>query len=386
MKTPKKLKLKQKCISNEKMIPIYNLDDENVQRLNIDDYNINNLNSTNIDKEININIKSNIERKMSEKFLKKLNKKQKTGISDLNISSTNNTNILNDLSEDSFPLNKLSSSINKLKTLIPSINKKITNDNSVKIFSTPRLYNMNYEKYLNNILRDLNKKENELKNNKKNLENELKNIEDEIYDKKLNIELMRNEIFQKNVKEQIIQKYEEEFKENQDQEILNNIKNQTKEIDKETLFAVINKNKDVYDLKEQQIKEAQKLMSKQDLKAVLKEKAFKSKLNNIILGNQLLYKRKSEQFISDIKSKKDRKKIICKDLNYYHEKLENLHYLQKKIINKLYTHYLTILREGSDTREEGLAWIISEILNLGKKVLMSYMPTYLDEKCVLYLF
>ena len=308
MKTPKKLKLKQKFISKEKMIQIYNLDDENVQRLNIDDYNINNLNSKNIDKEININIKSNIERKMSEKFLKKLNKKEKTGISDLNISSTNNTYILNDLSEDSFPLNKLSSSINKLKTLIPSINKKITNDNSVKIFSTPRLYNMNYEKYLNNILRDLNKKENELKNNKKNLENELKNIEDEIYDKKLNIELMRNEIFQKNVKEKIIQKYEEEFKENQDQEILNNIKNQTKEIDKETLFAVINKNKDVYDLKEQQIKEAQKLMSKQDLKAVLKEKAFKSKLNNIILGNQLLSKRKSEQFISDIKSKKDRKK------------------------------------------------------------------------------
>ena len=386
MKTPKKLKLKQKFISKEKMIQIYNLDDENVQRLNIDDYNINNLNSKNIDKEININIKSNIERKMSEKFLNKLNKKEKKGISDLNISSTNNTYILNDLSEDSFPLNKLSSSINKLKTLIPSINKKITNDNSVKIFSTPRLYNMNYEKYLNNILRDLNKKENELKNNKKNLENELKNIEDEIYDKKLNIELMRNEIFQKNVKEKIIQKYEEEFKENQDQEILNNIKNQTKEIDKETLFAVINKNKDVYDLKEQQIKEAQKLMSKQDLKAVLKEKAFKSKLNNIILGNQLLSKRKSEQFISDIKSKKDRKKIICKDLNYYHEKLENLHYLQKKIKNKLYTHYLSILKEGSDTREEGLAWIISEILNLGKKVLMSYMPTYLDEKCVLYLF
>jgi hypothetical protein len=113
---------------------------------------------------------------------------------------------------------------------------------------------------------------------------------------------------------------------------------------------VINKNKDVYDLKEQQIKEAQKLMSKQDLKAVLKEKAFKSKLNNIILGNQLLSKRKSEQFISDIKSKKDRKKIICKDLNYYHEKLENLHYIQKKIKNKLYTHYLSILKEGSDTR------------------------------------
>lgn len=385
MKTPKKLKLKQKFISNEKMIPIYNLDDENVQRLNIDDYNISNLNNSNIDKEININIKRNVERKISERLLKKLNKKEKMGISDLNMSSTNN-NIFSDISEDSFPLDKLSSSINKLKTLIPSINKNITNDNSVKLFSTPKIYNMNYEKYLNTILKDLNKKENELKYNKRKLENELKNIEDEIYDKKLNIELMRNEVFQKNVKEKMIRKYEEEFKENQDQEILNNIKNQTKEIDKETLFSVINKNKDVYDLKEQQIKEAQKLISKPDLKATLKEKAFKSKLNNIILGNQLLSKRKSEQFIIDIKNKKDRKKMICEDINFYHEKLENLHFLQKKIKNKLYIHYLKILKEGSDTREEGLAWIISEILNLGKKVLMSYMPQYLDEKCVLYLF
>ena len=189
MKTPKKLKLKQKCISNEKMIPIYNLDDENVQRLNIDDYNISNLNNSNIDKEININIKRNVERKISERLLKKLNKKEKMGISDLNMSSTNN-NIFSDISEDSFPLDKLSSSINKLKTLIPSINKNITNDNSVKLFSTPKIYNMNYEKYLNTILKDLNKKENELKYNKRKLENELKNIEDEIYDKKLNIELM----------------------------------------------------------------------------------------------------------------------------------------------------------------------------------------------------
>ena len=174
---------------------------------------------TNIDKEININIKRNVERKISERLLKKLNKKEKMGISDLNMSSTNN-NIFSDISEDSFPLDKLSSSINKLKTLIPSINKNITNDNSVKLFSTPKIYNMNYEKYLNTILKDLNKKENELKYNKRKLENELKNIEDEIYDKKLNIELMRNEVFQKNVKEKMIRKYEEEFKENQDQEIL----------------------------------------------------------------------------------------------------------------------------------------------------------------------
>ena len=301
MKTPKKLKLKQKWVSNEKYSQIYNIYDEQVQKLNFDD-NINNQKSQNAVKEINIKIKSNIEGKIPERLLKQFNGKEKIGNSHLHILSTNINNIFNELNDDSFPLSKLSTSINKLKILIPSINEKITNDNSVKIFSSPRMYNMNYEKYLNTILKDLNNMESEMKKEKEKLEEELKNLEDEIDDKRLNIELMRNEVFQKNIKEKIIQKYENEFKENQKQEILNDIKNQTKEIDRHTLFSLANKYKDVYDLKEQQIKDAQKLLSKQGLKTILKEKVFKSKLNNIILGNQLLSRRKSEQFTLDIKS------------------------------------------------------------------------------------
>ena len=49
-------------------------------------------------------------------------------------------------------------------------------------------------------------------------------------------------------------------------------------------------------------------------------------------------------------------------------------------------YYLSILKEGRDTRDEGLAWVIAEILNLGKKVLISHIPKYLDEKSILYLF
>ena len=71
-------------------------------------------------------------------------------------------------------------------------------------------------------------------------------------------------------------------------------------------------------------------------------------------------------------------------------KLKNeINHIKKKIKGNKESgikYYLNILKEGNDTRDEGLSWVIAEILNLGKKVLMSYMPQYLDEKCVLYLF
>ena len=219
------------------------------------------------------------------------------------------------------------------------------------------------------------------------LESELIKLENEIYDKQLNIEVIMDKNFQKNIKEKMIKKYEEKFKEKNDKELLNNIINsQTQKIDKNTLFSVVNKYKDENDIKEQKVKEVQKLFEKKDLKTILKEKTFKSKLNNIILGIQMTSKAKSEKFKIDIKNKKYNKKTICENIILYHEKLKYLHSYQKQIKNKLYMHYLSILKEGKDTRDEGLAWVIAEIFNLGKKVLMSYMPRYLDEKCVLYLF
>lgn len=382
MKKPKKLKLKQKCLF-DKINPIYNLEDEKVQRLNLDE-NIINQKNQNEDQQLNIKIKKHIEKKISEGFIKRKKKEEKLELSQLNVSSTNTTNVYNNFNEESFSLNKLNTSIEKLKILMPNINEKIKRDNSVNIYSHPRIYNKNYENYLNNILKDLKKQENELKQNKESLENELKNIEDEILDKQLNLELLKNNTFQKNVKDKMIQKYEKEYKENITKEILNN--NKIKNIDKNALFSIKNKYKDEFDLKEQQIKRVQKLIDKKDFNSMLKEKAFKSKLNSLLSGNEMLSQTKIEQFKNEITNKKKDVKKLSEDLKKCQEKLKSLHNLQKKIKNNLYIHYLSILKEGTDTRDEGLAWIIAEILNLGKKVLMSYMPSYLDEKCILYLF
>ena len=49
-------------------------------------------------------------------------------------------------------------------------------------------------------------------------------------------------------------------------------------------------------------------------------------------------------------------------------------------------HYLKLLKSGSDTRSEGLSWIIKEIFALNKNVLMSYLPNFLDEDCIKFIF
>ena len=54
--------------------------------------------------------------------------------------------------------------------------------------------------------------------------------------------------------------------------------------------------------------------------------------------------------------------------------------------NELLVHYHRLLNEGKDTRNEGLIWIIKAIWGLGFNVLLSYLPKYLDEDCILYLF
>ena len=52
----------------------------------------------------------------------------------------------------------------------------------------------------------------------------------------------------------------------------------------------------------------------------------------------------------------------------------------------LLAHYHKILKDGIDTRSEGLVWVIKEIFALGSKVLLSYLPNFLDEKCIIFLF
>ena len=89
---------------------------------------------------------------------------------------------------------------------------------------------------------------------------------------------------------------------------------------------------------------------------------------------------------ADINYNKDKKKVLTKKLNIINGELKNIHKKKNIIIMKLYNHYLSILSEGKDTRNEGLCWIIKEIFGLKKKVMLSCLPNFLDKLCIKYLF
>ena len=382
------LKLRHQCSTNKIKIPIYNLAEEEVQKLNIDSNILSPINLDD-DKEIKLEIKNKMNPKITSKLFKYFESKEKLQNSQINI-STNSTNGYNEINEEDLTLNNnLSTSIQKLKVLIPDINKKMANNQSVVINIPKKDYKVeSNEIYLNAVLTELNQKVMKIKNKKTQMENELNNIEKEINDKQLYIELSKNDNFQRNIKLKIINKFEKEYNENKNKEmLLNDLNNsKTNSIDKEDLFSVKNKYKDENEIKKQKISESKKPIEKKNVFDELKERAFKTKLNNAILTNQILTKQKSDKFTKDIINQKEQKKEIWEKIKIYQEKLKKLHSVKNKIKDSLYMYYLSILKEGRDTRDEGLAWVIAEILNLGKKVLISHIPKYLDEKSILYLF
>ena len=87
--------------------------------------------------------------------------------------------------------------------------------------------------------------------------------------------------------------------------------------------------------------------------------------------------------LSNFKTKKEN--ILLK-YNTCESELQDLKKELNKIKDKLIIHYHKLLFEAKDTRSEGLSWIIRAIWKLKQNVLMSYMPKFLDEKSIVFLF
>jgi len=94
--------------------------------------------------------------------------------------------------------------------------------------------------------------------------------------------------------------------------------------------------------------------------------------------------------LNNLKNEIENKKLLRESLKIklqeIKENTKNIKEEMEQIRNKLMLHYHNLLNEGIDTRQEGLVWIIKSIWNLGHNVIMSYMPNYLDEKCIDFLF
>ena len=96
--------------------------------------------------------------------------------------------------------------------------------------------------------------------------------------------------------------------------------------------------------------------------------------------------KKVKEYKNKLPSKQNKKKEIITKIKEQNIKIEELREKRNIKIDQLYTHYLKILKEGKDTRTEGLAWIIREIYNLGKEIIMSYLPDFIDEMGIRFIF
>jgi hypothetical protein len=84
--------------------------------------------------------------------------------------------------------------------------------------------------------------------------------------------------------------------------------------------------------------------------------------------------------------KSQEKIFLVEEINTKENKIIEKNEIFDNIRNKLMLHYHQLLNEGTDTRHDGLVWIIRAIWNLGCNVIISYLPNFLDEKVIKYLF
>lgn len=73
-------------------------------------------------------------------------------------------------------------------------------------------------------------------------------------------------------------------------------------------------------------------------------------------------------------------------LDEIRNKIKAIQNENKEIKNELLLHYHNLLNEGKDTRKEGLMWIIKAIWDIGHDILVSYIPKFLDDKAIAFIF
>ena len=119
---------------------------------------------------------------------------------------------------------------------------------------------------------------------------------------------------------------------------------------------------------------------------VLNHKDMEAEMNLFLIRQEQSMKQKAREYNEEIQKKKSEKQKLIQILDNNNIEIKKLHEKRKKTVEKLYIHYLNILHDGRDTRSEGLSWAIREIFKLNKKVIMSFLPEFLDRSCIQYLF
>ena len=117
-----------------------------------------------------------------------------------------------------------------------------------------------------------------------------------------------------------------------------------------------------------------------------KTKEQKLKIDTILLRHREEMKTKKNYTTIKIEKLNEQKMEIMKKLKACESDLKDFREERNKIKKKLLLHYHNLLLEGKDTRKEGLSWIIKAIWNLKSNVLLSYLPKFLDNESIIFLF
>ena len=116
------------------------------------------------------------------------------------------------------------------------------------------------------------------------------------------------------------------------------------------------------------------------------DKVKSKEFENMIKLEQIkLHKRKLD-ITPKLQSLLLKKNNIVIKLDMFEKNLADLKKDLEKVRDDLIKHYHKLLFEGKDTRNEGLSWIIRAIWKLKMNVIMSYLPSFLDEKSIEFLF
>jgi len=112
----------------------------------------------------------------------------------------------------------------------------------------------------------------------------------------------------------------------------------------------------------------------------------KNQIDSILSQHKKNMRSKKNYTLMKATQLKEQKKEIVNKIKSYETDLKMFREEKNKIKNELLSHYNTILHEGKDIRKDGLSWIIQAIWNLKCKVLPSYLPIFLDEESISFLF
>jgi len=210
-------------------------------------------------------------------------------------------------------------------------------------------------------LKNLRQRYKEKKEERDNIYENFKTLNDEVEKVSLEIQVMKSMEMLENSRERKNKQRELE-KDNNQFEKMKKKNNLTidKEIDENDKTENIKDNNTEAQNKLIKIKNMYQLKKEQDFQKKLKHEKLDTLKNKLVNINEPL--KQLNQEIFEIKRK------------------ENL------VIQKLMSHYESLLFKGEEVRNEGLVWIIKAIWNLGENVPMSFIPPFLDFQSIEFLF